>query len=51
VLSFLPAEDLVCQRAVSRRWGDLASADCLWKPRFLSLYGPPFLNGIIIIIG
>jgi hypothetical protein len=49
VLSFLPAEDLVRQRAVSRRWGDLASADCLWKPRFLRLYGPPFLNGIIIV--
>jgi hypothetical protein len=50
VLSFLDTEDLVRQRAVSRRWGDLASADCLWKPRFLRLYGPPFLNGIIIII-
>ncbi len=45
VLSFLDTEDLVRQRAVSRRWGDLASADCLWKPRFLRLYGPPFLNG------
>jgi hypothetical protein len=50
VLSFLDTEDLVRQRAVSRRWGDLASADCLWKPRFLRLYGPPFLNGIFIFI-
>jgi hypothetical protein len=40
VLSFLPADDLVRQRAVCRQWSAVASCDTLWRPHFLRLFGP-----------
>jgi hypothetical protein len=40
VLSFLPADDLVRQRAVCRSWSAVASCDTLWRPHFLRLFGP-----------